>query len=58
MNPENGVKMYGDYVICACNYDIYPIGSLVETSFGTGISLDTGAFIAWNPTNVDIAVSW
>ena len=58
VNPENGVKMYGDYVICACNYDIYPIGSLVETSFGTGISLDTGAFIAWNPTNVDIAVSW
>lgn len=58
VNPENGVKMYGDYVMCACNYDIYPIGSLVETSFGTGISLDTGAFIAWNPTNVDIATSW
>ena len=58
VNPENGVKMYGDYVICACNRDIYPLGSLVETSFGTGISLDTGAFVAWNPTNVDIATAW
>ncbi len=55
---DDGVKMYGDYVICACNRDIYPLGSLVETSFGTGISLDTGAFVAWNPTNVDIATSW
>lgn len=55
---DDGVKMYGDYVMCACNYDIYPIGSLVETSFGTGISLDTGAFTAWNPTNVDIATAW
>ena len=55
---DDGVKMYGDYVICACNRDIYPLGSLVETSFGTGISLDTGSFIAWNPGNVDIATSW
>lgn len=55
---DDGVKMYGDYVICACNRDIYPLGSLVETSFGTGISLDTGSFVAWNPTNVDIGVSW
>ena len=58
VNPENGVKMYGDYVICACNRDLYPIGSLVETSFGTGISLDTGTFVDWNPTNCDIAVDW
>lgn len=58
VNPENGVKMYGDYVICACNRDIYPLGSLVETSFGTGISLDTGSFVDWNPTNCDIATSW
>ena len=55
---DDGIKMYGDYVICACNRDIYPLGSLVETSFGTGISLDTGSFIAWNPGNVDIATSW
>ena len=55
---EDGVKMYGDYVICACNRDVHPMGSLVETSLGTGISLDTGGFAAGNPTQCDIAVSW
>lgn len=55
---DDGVKMYGDYVIVAANRDVHPIGSLVETSLGTGISLDTGAFAAGNPTQVDIATSW
>ena len=55
---DDGVKMYGDYVICACNRDVHPMGSLVETSLGTGISLDTGGFAAGNPTQCDIAVSW
>lgn len=55
---DDGVKMYGDYVICACNRDVHPMGSLVETSLGTGISLDTGGFATGNPTQCDIAVSW
>lgn len=55
---DDGVKMYGDYIMCACNRDVHPIGSLVETSLGTGISLDTGAFADVNPTQVDIAVGW
>lgn len=55
---EDGVKMYGDYVICACNRDVHPMGSLVETSLGTGISLDTGGFAAGNPNQCDIATSW
>lgn len=55
---DDGVKMYGDYVICACNRDVHPMGTLVETSLGTGISLDTGGFAAGNPTQCDIAVSW
>lgn len=55
---EDGVKMYGDYVICACNRDVHPMGTLVETSLGTGISLDTGGFAEGNPTQCDIAVSW
>lgn len=54
----DGVKMFGDYVILACNRDIHPMGSLVETSLGTGISLDTGAFASSNPYQVDIAVTW
>ena len=55
---DDGVKMYGDYVILACNRDVHPMGSLVETSLGTGISLDTGAFAASNPYQVDVAVGW
>lgn len=55
---DDGVKMYGDYVILACNRDIHPMGTLVETSLGMGISLDTGAFAASNPYQVDVAVGW
>lgn len=55
---EDGVKMYGDYIMLACNRDVHPMGSLVETSLGLGISLDTGAFADINPTQVDIAVGW
>lgn len=55
---DDGVKMYGDYIILACNRSVHPMGSLVETSLGTGISLDTGAFASANPTQVDIAVDW
>lgn len=55
---EDGCKMVGDYIILACNRDVYPWGSIVETSLGTGISLDTGAFADINPTQVDIAVGW
>ena len=50
--------MYGDYVICAANRDVHPMGSLVETSLGTGISLDTGGFAVADPYAVDIATSW
>jgi len=55
---EDGVKMLGSYVMCACNRDVHPYGTLVETSLGTGISLDTGGFAANNPTQIDIAVAW
>ena len=55
---EDGVKMYGEYVIVAANQDVHPYGSTVETSLGTGIVLDTGGFAAANPTQVDIATDW
>ena len=55
---DDGCKMLGDYIILACNRDIYPYGTLVETSLGTGISLDTGGFASHNPYQVDIAVNW
>lgn len=55
---DDGVKMYGDYVIIAANQDIHPYGSTVDTSLGEGIVLDTGGFAASNPTQVDIATDW
>lgn len=56
---EDGVKMYGDYVIVAADLNQHPRGSLVESSLGTGIVLDTGGF-ATNGSGValDIAVDW
>ncbi|MCM1083809.1 MAG: hypothetical protein NC393_10625 [Clostridium sp.] len=55
---DDGVKMLGDYVMVAACYDVYPKGSLVDTSLGTGIVVDTGGFAESNPYQLDIAVSW
>ena len=55
---EDGVKMFGDYVMVAANLDIFPRGSIVETSLGQGIVCDTGEFIYDNPYQFDIAVDW
>lgn len=55
---EDGVKMLGDYVMCAANLDEHPKGDLVETSLGTAIVCDTGSFAKENRTQLDIAVNW
>lgn len=59
---SDGVKMYttntGSYVMCAANLKTRPKGSLVETSLGTGIVVDTGTFVNSNPNQIDIAVNW
>lgn len=55
---DDGVKMLGDYVMVAACYDVYPKGSLVDTSLGTGVVVDTGGFAESNPYQLDIAVSW
>ena len=52
---EDGVKMYGNYVMVGADYNIHPYGSIVETSLGTGIVLDTGDL---EPYQFDIAVTW
>ena len=56
---EDGCKMYGEYIICAADLNTHPRGSLVESSLGTCIVLDTGGF-ATNGSGValDIAVDW
>lgn len=55
---EDGCKMLGDYIMIAANYNIHPYGSLVSTSLGTGIVVDTGGFASYEPYGVDIAVDW
>lgn len=55
---DDGVKMLGDYIMVAANLDIRPKGTIVDTSLGKGIVVDTGGFAASNPTQLDIAVSW
>lgn len=55
---EDGCKMLGNYIMCAANLDIHPRGSLVETSLGTAIVVDTGGFADSNPNQIDIAVNW
>ena len=55
---EDGLKMFGYFIICAADYDVHPYGSIVLTSHGPGKVLDTGAFTATNPTQVDIATTW
>ena len=55
---EDGVKMFGPYVMVAANLQVRPRGSLVKTSLGTGIVVDTGGFAKNNKTQLDIAVNW
>lgn len=55
---EDGVKMLGDYVMVAANFSVHPLCSIVPTSLGMGIVVDTGGFAINNPTQLDIAVAW
>ena len=55
---SDGVKMFGSYVMCACNLSLRPKGTLVDTSLGTGICVDTGGFAKHNPYQIDIATNW
>ena len=55
---DDGVKMFGDYVMVAADLSIRPRGSILECSLGTAIVCDTGEFVETNPTQLDIAVDW
>ena len=58
LTRPDGVKMFGVYVMCAANLDIHPRGSLVQTSKGLGIVVDTGDFVQDYPDAIDICTSW
>lgn len=55
---DDGAKMLGNYIMLATDNSVYPIGTLVPTSLGMGISLDTGTFALTNHYQVDIACQW
>ena len=56
---EDGVKMYGPYVVIAAPFDVYPYGTTdVETSLGLAVVLDTGKFAETNKNQIDVAVDW
>ena len=54
----DGAKMLGDYVMCAANLDLRPKGTIVETSLGMAIVVDTGGFAKNNPTQLDMCTDW
>ncbi len=55
---EDGVKMLGNYVMVAANYELRPKGTILESSLGYAIVCDTGGFAKKNPTQIDVAVNW
>lgn len=40
---EDGCRMLGNYIICAADYNVYPYGTIIDTSLGKGIVIDTGS---------------
>lgn len=58
INPDTGVKMYGNFVIVAADFSVHPYGSVVETSHGPGLALDTGDFKKYDREQIDIATDW
>lgn len=56
---EDGAKMLGEFVIIAADYDLRPVGTVVETSLGYGLVCDTGGFASGGvTTQLDIATDW
>ena len=56
---EDGAKMLGQYVMCAADLDIRPKGTILETSLGDAIVVDTGAFAFGSvTTQLDMATDW
>lgn len=50
---EDGCKMLGYYVMIAANTNIYPKGTIIQTSMGKGIVVDHCV-----AGNIDITVTW
>ena len=55
----DGVKMYGDYIMCAADTNRLPKGTIIETSLGTAMVCDhCGSAESYSGIWLDIAVTW
>lgn len=52
---DDGVKMFGSYVMVAADLSLRPKGTVLESSMGLAIVCDTGDL---DRTQLDIAVNW
>lgn len=52
---DDGVKMFGEYVMVAADLTVRPKGTILESSMGTAIVVDTGDL---ETNQLDVAVSW
>lgn len=55
---SDGCKMLGKYIMVAANFRIRPLGTILETSRGWAIVVDTGGFVRSYPKGLDIATTW
>ena len=53
---DDGVQMFGEYVVVAAAWDKYAYGDIIETSLGTGIVCDLGGSAEWDW--VDVGTIW
>ncbi len=55
---EDGVRMFGDYVMVAADTNVLPKGTVIDTSLGMGMVVDHCENSETNHRQVDIAVNW
>ena len=55
---EDGAKMLGKYVMCAADISWRPKGTILETSLGMAIVVDTGTFRYSDSNMLDMCVDW
>ena len=55
---NDGVKMFGKYVMVAADLSLHPKGSVVATAVGQAMVVDTGTFAETTPQQYDVAVNW
>ncbi len=55
---EDGVRMFGDYVMIAADTNVLPKGTIIDTSLGMGMVCDHCESSETNHRQIDIAVNW